>query len=59
MKVNEIKNGFESPFMLNLGNLHRVFVGDQSTRVTFRLHSSKNLDWNAIKTYRSKGILLK
>ena len=59
MKVNEIKNGFESPFMLNLGNLHRVFVGDQSPRVTFRLHSSKNLDWNAIKTYRSKGILLK
>ena len=59
MTVKEIKNGFESPFMLNLGNVHRVFVGDQSTRVTFRLHSSKKLDWITIKQYRDTGVLLK
>ena len=59
MTVKEIKNGFESPFMLNLGNVHRVFVGDQSTRVTFRLHSSKKLDWKTIKQYRDTGVLLK
>ena len=59
MNVQETKKGFKSPFMLDFGSLHRVLVGDQSTRVTFRLHSGMKLDWNTMKDYRQQGILLK
>ncbi len=54
-----VKEGFNSPFMLNLARWHKVVVGDAGTRVTLRLMADRNVPFSHWEEMVDNGTFFK